>query len=266
MNFFPRFPLLLWTQIHGPCLWNWVLIVCTLISQQSDWVAIMRQVEVVNAYCMFPRRATTTGMVVNMTTRVTKPMRIATAINQRGDVCTHTYTHAPFTTKHFSHHLSTVTIQPVKHSLWPAVSLLYSTFQRYTCLLTISQDLHFFLAHYILSEPWISILYICSKPGEVYICQWFPWKGYLEPEISWFFPSRYDILSILWTIRYLPICHDTIRIRFDRGACDRRYHLPVQHNQVIFISAHKIKRKHCLERSWAGMETATQSCPCGISK
>lgn len=53
----------------------------------------MRQVEV-NAYCMFPRRATTTGMVVNMMMRVTKPTRITTAINQRGDVYARAHTHA----------------------------------------------------------------------------------------------------------------------------------------------------------------------------
>lgn len=43
-----------------------------------------------NAYSVFPRRATMMDTEENMMTRVTKPMRITTAISQRGDAYTET--------------------------------------------------------------------------------------------------------------------------------------------------------------------------------
>lgn len=48
-----------------------------------------RQVNV-NVFRMFPRRPTTTDTVESMMMRVMKPMKITTAISQRGNVNTHT--------------------------------------------------------------------------------------------------------------------------------------------------------------------------------
>lgn len=56
-----------------------------LISNQSDWIEMRRQVGF-NSYSIFPRRVTMMDMVENMMMRVTKPMKITTAIHQKGDV------------------------------------------------------------------------------------------------------------------------------------------------------------------------------------
>lgn len=69
-----------------------------------------RQVNV-NVFRMFPRRPTTTDTVESMMMRVMKPMKITTAISQRGNVNTHTAGKA-FST-FLSYHPSVVTIQNV---------------------------------------------------------------------------------------------------------------------------------------------------------